>query len=200
MTNEDTINGSVLVLNKYWQPIEIASMCKALCHMVTGEARVVHRHDNNNWETFEFANWCDFGQVHNNLPAVHTTRLAVPKPTIILLSECEHIKQRTRVPFSRNNIYLRDQNTCQYCGQKFDRNHLNLDHVYPRKLGGISSWTNIVCSCIPCNTKKADRTPEQAGMRLINKPKEPTIYAVQVEHQEWRDFLSQSYWCVPLEQ
>jgi len=77
------------------------------------------------------------------------------------------------VKFSRINVYTRDDFTCQYCGERFSRRHLNYDHVIPRRQGGPTTWDNIVTSCIPCNDKKRDRTPQEAGMRLLNEPYRP---------------------------
>src|SRR5258708_27976307 len=62
---------------------------------------------------------------------------------------------------------------CQYCGEAFDRNDLNLDHVVPRDRGGTTTWENVVCSCIPCNTRKGNPLPQEAQMTFIRKPKRP---------------------------
>lgn len=75
-----------------------------------------------------------------------------------------------KVPFSRVNIYRRDNYTCQYCGHKCAPHELTLDHVIPRSMwkgpGSPTDWSNIVTSCRKCNTKKDNKTPEQAGMSL----------------------------------
>ena len=78
-----------------------------------------------------------------------------------------------RVRFCRENIYLRDDHTCQYCGGLFDRRELTLDHVLPSSKGGPKSWLNVVTSCRPCNQKKGNRTPQQARMPLLKPPNEP---------------------------
>ena len=88
---------------------------------------------------------------------------------------------KKEVKFTRHNIFERDKNTCQYCGRVFDRKDLNLDHVIPRDRGGPTTWENIVCSCIECNTQKANRTPQEAGMHLIRKPKRPEVAAVRAD-------------------
>jgi len=93
---------------------------------------------------------------------------------------------------------------CQYCGKTFDRNDLNLDHVIPRDRGGPTTWENIVCSCIECNTLKANRTPQEAGMHLIRKPKRPKWRPfVQInfslhQHDSWKHFVDLAYWNVEL--
>lgn len=79
--------------------------------------------------------------------------------------------------FSRNNVFLRDDFTCQYCLAKGEGTLLNLDHVLPKSQGGRTSWENIVTSCVECNQHKAGRTPEQASMRLARKPVRPAKLA-----------------------
>jgi 5-methylcytosine-specific restriction endonuclease McrA len=111
---------------------------------------------------------------------------------------------KKEVKFTRHNIFERDKNTCQYCGKVFDRSELNLDHVVPRDRGGPTSWENIVCSCIACNTRKSNRTPFEAGMNLVRKPKRPKWRPfVQVNftlhrHDSWRHFVDLAYWNVEL--
>ena len=108
------------------------------------------------------------------------------------------------VKFTRHNVFARDRNTCQYCGHKFDRRDLNIDHIVPRQRGGLTTWTNVVCSCVECNRRKGSRSPEESGLRLIRKPKKPRWrpfveiqFAVAADHS-WRHFLDLAYWNVEL--
>ncbi len=111
---------------------------------------------------------------------------------------------RQEVKFSRGNIYLRDHNRCQYCGKKFPSSELSLDHVIPISRGGKSTWENVVCSCIPCNTRKANRLPHQVNMQLIRKPKRPKwrpfvhVTFSSQHHESWRHFVDLAYWNVEL--
>lgn len=82
-------------------------------------------------------------------------------------------ERKRGVKFSKLNICLRDGFECAYCGAKLPMKRLNYDHVVPRRLGGKTTWENIVASCYPCNDKKAGRTPEQAGMKLRKLPHRP---------------------------
>ena len=124
-------------------------------------------------------------------------------PRIILLLMYDRLPKK-EVKFTRHNIFERDKNTCQYCGRVFDRKDLNLDHVIPRDRGGPTTWENIVCSCIECNTQKANRTPQEAGLRLIRKPKRPKWRPfVQINfslhrHDSWKHFIDLAYWNVEL--
>jgi 5-methylcytosine-specific restriction endonuclease McrA len=70
-------------------------------------------------------------------------------------------------------VLIRDNYTCQYCGKKFPVRQLTMDHVWPLSRGGRKSWKNIVTACQKCNQKKGCKTPQEAGMRLLNKPQEP---------------------------
>ena len=106
-----------------------------------------------------------------------------PIPAVLLLKKMIKRSYRT-VPFNRKNVLLRDKCMCQYCGNSFVPAELTYDHVYPRskwtkykklfKIDSCTQWENIVTACIECNRRKADRTPEEAGMNLLSKPKKPT--------------------------
>lgn len=83
------------------------------------------------------------------------------------------VRRKRKVNFNRYNVMLRDRYTCQYCGAKLATQEVQYDHVTPRSQGGATVWTNIVVCCHACNQHKAGRTPEQAGMRLLNVPVRP---------------------------
>ena len=86
------------------------------------------------------------------------------------------------VPFSRANIYARDEHSCQYCGRRFPTSELTFDHVVPVAQGGRKDWENIVTCCVSCNRRKGGRTPEEAGMRLVRPPKRPHVGARHPDH------------------
>ncbi len=85
--------------------------------------------------------------------------------------------QNSKVTFSRKNIFIRDEYTCQYCNKQFDTRHLTYDHVIPKstwpKNSSPTCWTNIVTACVDCNRKKGNRTPKQADMPLKQAPFKP---------------------------
>lgn len=125
-------------------------------------------------------------------------------PAVVAL---KRYRKRKRVAFTRYNLFVRDQFTCQYCGDRFASKDLTFDHVVPKSRGGRSSWTNIVASCQKHNLIKANRTPREAGMRLIRPPFEPSPYELDALarttamaeadlHRTWMDFL---YWDSELE-
>jgi 5-methylcytosine-specific restriction endonuclease McrA len=118
-------------------------------------------------------------------------------PSIILLSRYTGYRM-PRTNFNRRSIYQRDENTCQYCGKEFPSSELNLDHVIPKCQGGKATWENIVLSCVKCNSKKAGRTPQQAGMKLLHPPSKPALTALKgrrrVIPKDWDQFISECYW------
>ena len=128
-------------------------------------------------------------------------KIRVPRVIVLLLFDRLPKKE---VKFTRHNVFERDKNTCQYCGNIFERSELNLDHVLPRDRGGLTTWENVVCSCIGCNTRKGNRLPHEARMTLIRKPKRPkwrpfvqVTFATQ-QHESWRHFVDLAYWNVEL--
>ena len=194
------LNTNVLVLNRLYQPVHVTSVKRAFSLLYQGIAKAI----DNQYRLYEFADWAELSAAEHDSVATINRRIRVPR--VLVLSAFEHLP-KSRVRFSRLNIYARDGDTCQYCGRKLARSELNLDHILPRSQGGKTSWENVVCSCVPCNLKKGGQTPEQANMKLLKRPVRPrwTPFfrggARRVTHREWLPFLSQaetSYWNVEL--
>ncbi|OYU34133.1 HNH endonuclease [Novosphingobium sp. PASSN1] len=131
---------------------------------------------------------------------VHSASLDMKIPSVIALRQ--YVKPSEFPAFTRFNLFLRDKFQCQYCGCP---DQLTFDHVVPRRLGGRTTWENVVAACAPCNMRKGGRTPAQAAMRLITEPIRPTSWHLQERgrlfppghlHESWRDWL---YWDVELE-
>ena len=122
----------------------------------------------------------------------------VRHPSILRLKN--HIKRNFfNSNFSRKALIKRDRSCCQYCSVKLSPSKVTIDHVLPRAHGGITSFTNCVVSCHPCNNSKADKTPEQAGLVLCRKPTHPSFSAYNVIsnvqenwHDDWDDFLGRT--------
>ncbi|MHB1665068.1 MAG: HNH endonuclease [bacterium] len=197
------LSSNVLVLNKSFLPVHITSLKRALILLYQGAAKAVDE----NYRTFAFDSWKDIS-VFDKTQSVGLVNKFIRVPRVILLINYDKVPKRY-IKFSRANIFLRDKNKCQYCGKEFKKNDLNLDHVIPRAYGGISSWENIVCSCIKCNRIKGGRTPEEAGMKLTRKPKKPEwspyyhISLTNILYKEWMPFLNlvdNTYWHIELEE
>lgn len=170
----------VLVLNRLWQAVNIVGVKRAFSLLMQDHAKVINTGDN--FQVFDAAEWIEYSLENppeNESEAVHTVRLQLRIPHVLLLNDYSHVPTK-EVKFNRQNIFERDGYVCQYCAQKFQENDLNLDHVIPKDRGGKTSWENIVTSCIRCNSKKANRLPHQAGMYLKKKPDRP----------KWRTFVS----------
>jgi hypothetical protein len=114
-------------------------------------------------------------------------------PAVIVLKK--YIRTRfSSFACNRRNVVWRDRNTCQYCGNSFCYADLTMDHVIPKSRGGDKSWTNIVACCKRCNSRKRDRTPEEARMPLLREPRTPnwTIEVLLRDREipnEWLEFI-----------
>ncbi len=192
------IQASVLVLNKSFLPVQITTVRRAFCLLYAGIAKAV----NSQYETFDYESWHRLS-IERHDETIGLVDRVIKIPRVILLTAYDRVPKR-RVRFSRHNIFARDRNTCQYCGKRFPRADLNLDHVIPRSQGGSSTWENVVCSCHQCNRRKGGKTPEQARIKLISQPKRPAwtpplnVSLQEIMHKEWVPFLDfmvdVSYW------
>jgi len=122
---------------------------------------------------------------------VRSVRKVFPHPSVIRISRFNKIPFR-RVELSRKNVIRRDNYHCQYCGSK--SHDLTIDHIIPKSRGGTESWDNLVAACTNCNNRKGNRTPEEAKMTLLNKPKKPSHLFFLKQYMgkfdnNWRPFL-----------
>ncbi len=197
------LDRQVLVLNRLWQAINVCSVRRAFTLLCAGHAQVVDADADRNFFTHDFESWRDLSEREPDDEMVHTISFKIRVPRVIVLLLFDRMPKK-EVKFTRANIFERDKSTCQYCGNVFERRDLNLDHVIPRDRGGLTSWENVVCSCIPCNTRKGNRLPHQVGMRLIKKPERPKwrpflhITFDSKVHESWRHFIDFAYWNVEL--
>jgi len=163
----------VLVLNATFEPINVTAVRRALVLMLKGVAQAEEM----------------------NHSEVHSAQQAMKVPSVIRLLAYRHIPQQSRA-LSRKNILLRDKNTCQFCGNILPASELTLDHVVPRSRGGRSSWENLVACCYECNNRKGDRTPEEAGLHLVRRPRPFTLHTSRQlmrllgrQDEKWRKYL-----------
>ncbi|WP_431045111.1 HNH endonuclease [Streptomyces sp. P1-3] len=138
-----------LVLNASFEPLSTVTLRRAVVLVLQDKAVVE--------------------QAHPRL-RVRASAVDVPLPRVIRLCRYVRVPFRRQAPWSRRGVLVRDRHRCAYCG----RRATTVDHVVPRSHGGGDTWLNTVASCAEDNHRKADRTPEQAGMRLLNAPFEPT--------------------------
>jgi len=172
------INQSVLVLNNSYVPLYVTTVLKSFNLLFREKAEVIEV-ENKNWISYPIRSWEEMSlyksEVEKNFKFFRGSDnyvLGIPK-VIRLLT---YSKSFLKANLTRKNIFLRDNNVCQYCGKHKLSVDLNIDHVVPRFQGGTNSWENLVCSCIKCNSKKDCRTPKEAGMSLIRQPTRPSAY------------------------
>ena len=188
---------NVLLLNRLWQAVHITTVRRAFVLLYGGRAKALDEdfgaHDWDGWRTLSNG---DHGADADFIHGV-STRLLVPR--VIQLLHFDRVP-RSRVKFTRANIYLRDHYRCQYCGHKGSKSELNIDHLVPRSRGGESTWDNVVVACIPCNRRKGNRLPEEAGMRPDNHPRRPRWHpglsasTNGSAHPQWQPFLEAASW------
>jgi 5-methylcytosine-specific restriction endonuclease McrA len=149
--NGDRPSTRSLLLNSSFEPMKILNWQKALVLLFQGKVEVIEFHDlfvKSVYESFQL-------------------------PAVLRLKKYVRPRSYGTVRFCRENIYIRDNFTCQYCGDKFPYKLLTLDHVVPASHLGPKTWTNVVTACRNCNQRKANRTPHVANMPLLTEPKKP---------------------------
>lgn len=190
-----TENSRCLVLNSDYTPLGIISWKRALLWVI--------KHEDDPSTGVEII---DFYK-NDWISGVNSKKF--PIPAVVRTARYFRIHNQ-KVNFSRKNLFIRDNYTCQYCDTKKDINKLTYDHVIPKsvwnnKIGSPTCWTNIVTACVDCNRKKGNRTPKQAHMPLKTLPIAPkkSHKYLPIAHwllkirsdipDEWKSYLPESY-------
>jgi len=163
------MNRKVLVLNQDYSPITICTTNRAFLLVYLEKAELIK-------------------SAKDSL--LRTVTKSFPMPSVIRIFNYVNLPYRG-VILTRHNVFKRDNQECQYCG---DTKDLTLDHVIPKSKGGKSSWNNLVTACKKCNTKKGDHSLEKSGMQLKNKPSKPSYIvflrnSTGIYQNEWLPFL-----------
>ena len=201
MSDSSTLDCSVLVLNRFYIPIRVVDVRRAMTLLYRGCAEVITI-DDDQYSNYDFDGWCELSQLHamdkqSGEEFLRTSHQEVQVPRIVRLALYEKIP-KSAVKFNRKNLFARDAYRCQYCGQTRPMSQLSLDHVIPRSQGGKTTWENVVCSCMNCNSKKGGRTPSQASMKLLTVPARPRSSPGLVatlkdpRYESWKTFLPSS--------
>ena len=164
----DLLERATLVLNRSWQPVHVTTVRRALCMVFREAARIVCPET---LATYDFGGWIE----QPILPKAQTIRspsVRIVAPEVVLLARYNRVPCH-EAPFTRRNLFLRDDYTCQYCGKRSATNLLSIDHVQPRSRGGSTDWENCVLACVGCNARKADQTLREAGLKLLRTPARP---------------------------
>lgn len=177
----DVMSLQTLVLDQGMQPVKIVHWQRALVLLAGGKIEILDSYEN----------------------VIRGPSLVMNVPAVVRLKR-GFKRFKKPVKFSRINVYARDDYRCQYCNQRRRIEDLTYDHVVPRAQGGKTTWTNITTACLECNGRKANRTPEQAGMKLLKKPVQPVDNprsAIPIHPrsmpQAWKDYV---YWTEKLDQ
>ena len=141
--------------------------------------------------------------VENYDQEAHSPTITFRLPSVIALKD--YVMPQRKPAFTRFNVFLRDNFTCQYCHDRFSANELTFDHLVPRCLNGKTKWNNVVSACTSCNLKKGRRLLKFVDMKLIKEPMRPSAIQLQNNgrnfppnflHESWRDYL---YWDTELQ-
>jgi len=188
-----------LILNSAWQPITIASVRSSICKVTSGLARFLEPdsymlHDFTSWMTLE-------AEGDNYISMVRDKRIRVPE--IVVLASYDRFPMK-KVKLTRRNLLIRDGFRCQYTGKRVSGSDATIDHVIPQSRKGGNTWDNLVIASLRANAKKANKTPEEAGMKLLKRPTEPKwspIYSkfskvnLRSRHPEsWLKFLPDKWY------
>jgi 5-methylcytosine-specific restriction endonuclease McrA len=161
----------VLVLNASYEPLQLISIRRAVVLLLQEKAELVEA----------------------TAERLRAQGFSLEIPLVIRLVRYIKIPRRLRLPCSRRGVLMRDRETCQYCGAQPGRAHLTVDHVVPRSRDGQTTWENVVAACRDCNHRKGGRTPEEAHMLLLSKPRQPQYVAFALlgeleRHDVWRKY------------
>jgi 5-methylcytosine-specific restriction endonuclease McrA len=192
------LQNSVLVLNRFYMPVHVVSVRRAVLLIYGDYAEVIHVEDGV-YSNFDFDAWREVSEYLAEDPQEHDEFIrgvgfSLHVPRVIRLNQYDKVPKQS-LRFNRRNIFARDDHTCQYCARGFSLAQLSLDHILPRSRGGQSNWENVVCCCLKCNTRKSDRTPKEANMRLLRQPQKPRhspLMKMKLDNPKyavWRNFF-----------
>jgi 5-methylcytosine-specific restriction endonuclease McrA len=152
---------SCLALNASFEPLKLIPMKRAVRLVLLGKAELVEG---------------------DPTEVIRSENRTLARPVVIRLVKFIRVPARFRRKVTNTFMFARDQYTCQYCGRHERelnrREGLNRDHVVPKSKGGENTWTNCVTACSSCNSKKDNKTPAEAHMKLLRVPTEPHLVAL----------------------
>lgn len=196
-----SLNGSVLVLNRFYMAVHVVAVRRAMVLLYRDLAEVIHV-DDGQYFNYDFEAWRELSEFLSAEEVeleqedwIRSVNFSIQVPRVIRLNFYDKVPRLT-LRFNRRNLFARDQNSCQYCGQQHPLSQLSFDHVVPRSRGGKTTWENVVCCCLKCNGRKANRTPEEAGLRLVRQPRRPQqnpLLKVKLnnpKYEVWKTFIS----------
>ena len=199
MGESSSLDCSVLVLNRFYMAVRVVDVRRAMILLYRSCAEVITI-DDSQYQNYDFEAWCELSDLQAMEKQSGEDYLRTPNrellvPRIVRLVLYDRIPKST-VRFNRKTLFARDGYHCQYCGQTRPMSQLSLDHVIPRSQGGKTTWENVVCSCLNCNSRKGGRTPLQANMKLLSTPARPhsnpgiAVTLKDPRYESWKTFLT----------
>lgn len=196
--SQSVLDTNVLILNRFYMAIRVVNVRRAFTLLYRECAEVIDN-ENGQYVSYDFGSWCELSQMTSleKQPGedyIRAVGFELQVPRIVRLIRFDRMPQQS-VRFNRKNLFARDDHRCQYCGRSEPAHQLSLDHVIPRSHGGPTTWENIVCCCLRCNSRKGGRTPHQARMKLLSRPSKPRfnpLIAQSIEdprYECWKTFL-----------
>ena len=196
--SQSVLDTNVLVLNRFFMAVRVVNVRRTFTLLYRDCAEVID-HENGQYVSYDFESWCELSQLTSieKQPGedyIQAVNFELRVPRIVRLIRFDKMPIQT-VRFNRKNLFARDDHTCQYCGREEPSHKLSLDHVVPRSHGGPTTWENIVCCCLRCNSRKGGRTPKQARMKLLKHPAKPRINPLMAQSAAdpryacWKTFL-----------
>lgn len=210
------MNGEVLKLNSAYMPLGIVSWQEAIELWIKDKAEILDTYEDRILHTGYRIVKPVIDVNDTFIKTIYDSKLdswktAFEMPAVIRLIEFVKPNKQTKFyeSFTRQNVYIRDNGVCQYCGKEVSRNKFTFDHVIAKSKGGRTCWTNIVCACLECNSKKGDKTLKECGMKLLQKPYAPILagdftsgvinrmkgISKIINNKKWQSYL---YWNVEL--
>lgn len=189
---------SVLVLNRLYRAIHAVTARRAFGLLFRELAEVVHLEEGV-FANYNFQSWREISEMRADEKQPHedwirAVNFEIQIPRVVRLLIFDRVPKQ-RFHLNRRGVLARDGHCCQYCGGRFPSYQLSLDHVIPRSLGGPTTWENVVCACLKCNTKKGGRTPKEARMKLVQRPLKPKRNPILLQkldnpkYQIWRTWI-----------
>ncbi len=182
----------MLVLNKLWMPIRVVPSIRAFTLLFAEKAFVV---DVDDYAVFSWDEWAEL-PTDDCDDVVHTSSSDIKIPEVIVLSKYDKIPKKG-MKLTKRNIFLRDNFTCQYTGATVSTKNADIDHVIPKSRGGRTSWDNLVVCSKTVNRMKADKTPKEAGLRLLKTPCRPEPQVIYIDPRmdmppSWKKFIAKA--------
>jgi 5-methylcytosine-specific restriction endonuclease McrA len=188
----------VLVLNRGYFAVHVVNVRRAFGLVYRDLAEIIDVEDGQ-YANYDFESWVLISDLRTEEPDPHrdwvrSVSFRIQVPRVVRLLKYDRVPRHS-LRFNRRNLFARDNHRCQYCGTHAPQQELSMDHVLPRSRGGGTTWENIVCCCLRCNTRKGGRTPKEARMQLLKKPVKPHFNPLLVQkldnpkYSSWRSFL-----------